>query len=155
IDVQETATVVNSGTILATDFGSGGISALTANVSNFGTISAGDVGINAVAAANVTNSGTISGRTGILATGAGGVGSTIINAGTIAGTGGIAIKLSPAADTLTLLPGSKIVGAIDMGGGADTINIVNSAPTLSRVSSFFRFLSVNSLNVINFTGTIN
>ena len=80
---------------------------------------------------------------------------TITNSGTIAGTGGTAIKLSPAADTLTLLPGSKIIGAIDMGGGADTINIVNNAPILSRVSSFFKFLSVNSLNIINFTGTIN
>ena len=104
---------------------------------------------------NLTNAGTISSGTGIRASGLNNVGSTITNSGTIAGAGGTAIKLSPAADTLTLLPGSKIIGAIDMGGGADTINIVNNAPTLSRVSSFFRFLSVNTLNIINFTGVIN
>ena len=92
------------------------------------------------------------GERGIRALGAGNVGSTITNSGKIAGTGGTAIKLMPAADTLTLLPGSQIIGAIDMGGGADTINIVNNVPVISRVSSFFRLLSANFLNIINFTG---
>ncbi len=80
----------------------------------------------------------------------------ITNAGTIAGTGGTAIKLSSAADTLTLLPGSRIIGLIDMGGGADTININNVVPA-SRVSSLTTLLPVNTIlqNVINFTGTLN
>jgi uncharacterized protein with beta-barrel porin domain len=155
IEVQTTATVANSGTILATDSSSTGISAATANVTNSGTVSGGLNAIFATTAANVTNSGAISGQTGIIALGNGNVGSTITNSGKIAGNGGTAIKLSPAADTLTLLPGSQIIGAIDMGGGADTINILNTVPVLSRVSSFFRLLSANLLNIINFTGTLN
>ena len=83
---------------------------------------------------NVFNTGSISGNIGIQASGVNNAGTAITNAGTIAGTGGTAIKLSPAADTLTLLSGSRIIGLIDMGGGADTININNVFP-VSRVSS--------------------
>ena len=42
-----------------------------------------------------------------------------------------------------------------MGGGADTINIVNNVSVTSRVSSLFRLVTANSLNIINFTGTLN
>ena len=63
------------------------------------------------------------------------VGSVITTSGTIIGTGGTAIKLSAAADTVTLLPGSRIVGVIDMGGNnADVINAFAAIPA-SRVSS--------------------
>jgi uncharacterized protein with beta-barrel porin domain len=155
IQAATTATVVNSstGTLRASGDGTA-MAANTANVTNAGLVTGGFFGIDA-ASVNLINTGTISSDTGIRASGLNNVGSTITNSGTIAGTGGTAIRLSPAADTLTLLPGSKIIGAIDMGGGADTINIVNNAPILSRVSSFFKFLSVNSLNILNFTGVIN
>ena len=150
--------ITNVGMIAATAADGNAIqAATTAKVNNSGTIqSAGAAGFGIRAAAvDATNSGRIRGNTGIFASGAGGVGSAITNSGTIAGTGGTAIRLSPAADTLTLLLGSQIIGAIDMGGGADTINIVNNVPVISRVSSFFRLLSANALNIINFTGTIN
>ena len=144
--------LTNTGIIASSGFE--GVRASIANVTNSGSITAPVFGINA-ATVNLTNTGRVSGGTGIAASGFGGVGSTITNSGTIAGTGGMAIKLSPAADTLTLLPGSRIIGAIDMGGGADTINIANNTPVVSRVSSFFKLLSANSFNIINFTGTIN
>ena len=156
IDVGTAATVTNSGTILATGSGSIGISAAIANVSNSGAIFGNSEGIFATTAANVFNTRTISGRTGIVALGAGGVGSNdhqLRHASQV-----LAARRScsvRAADTLTLLPGSQIIGAIDMGGGADTINIVNNTPVFSRVSSFFKLLSANALNLINFTGTIN
>src|SRR5204862_2495726 len=44
------------------------------------------------------------------------------------------IKLSAANDTVTLLPGSRIVGVIDMGSGTDVVNAFAVIPT-SRVSS--------------------
>ena len=108
---------------------------------------------------NLFNSGTISGGIGIQtgfanpATAA----SIITNSGTIIGTGGKAIQLSNAADTLTLLTGSRIVGVIDMGLGADTINIVNNISPASRVSSLTTLLLPDTVlqNVINFNGTVN
>jgi outer membrane autotransporter protein len=150
--------VNNFGTIQSTEDGGAAIqAATTATIGNSGTIKATGAtsfGVNA-ATANVTNSGTISGNTGIVASGVGGVGSTITNSGTIAGTGGTAIKLSPAADTLTLLGSSRIIGAIDMGGGNDVVNIVNNVSLTNRVSSFFKLLSASTLNLINFTGSLN
>ena len=67
---------------------------------------------------NVTNRGTIS------ATGVGGFGisisggvANVTNSGTIAGTHA-ALELHTGADTLTILPGSKIIGAINLYGAA-------------------------------------
>ncbi len=115
-----TATVTNSGTISGSF---NGVEATTANVINSGTISASGAGGAAIFAldgtANITNSGTIKGETGIFANG----GATLINSGSIIGTGGTAIDFSnSASDSLTFLPGSRIIGNILLGAN-DTVNI--------------------------------
>jgi outer membrane autotransporter protein len=149
--------VINAGLIQARGAGAQAIAAGTsATVQNSGSISAtgGDsIGIFADDRVTVTNTrtGIISGAIGIKADGGNHTGSTITTAGTIIGTGGIAIQLSSAADTLNLLPGSNIVGVVDMGHGADTVNALVFAPT-TKVSSL---TSVAIPTLVNFDGKLN
>jgi hypothetical protein len=118
--IAGTANVTNSGTIISATGGSA-IVATTANVTNSGTISAtgaGSFGIFADAA-NITNFGTIKGEKAIFADG----GATLVNSGSIIGTGGTAIDFNDSAsDSLTFLPGSRIIGNIFLGTN-DTVNI--------------------------------
>jgi len=160
ISAGTAATVANSGNISAVGVGievQHG-SAIVGNTST-GTISGGGFGIFAGVAANVTSSGRISGNVAIQANGVGGIGSTIVTSGAIvstAGATGTAIKLSQAADTLTLLSGSRIVGVVDMGdeaiAGNDTVNVFSVAPS-SKVSSLTTAAELPTL--INFHGRLN
>jgi hypothetical protein len=149
------ANVSNSGKISASGADSAGIVAGNIQVTNTGIISAsgkGSVGIFAVGAnANVVNSGTISGETGIkVVDGAGTTGSTLVNSGSIIGTGGTAIDYSESVhDSLTFLPGSRIVGAILLGAG-DTVNV----RTGRGISSILTFTpNPNGASSISASGT--
>jgi hypothetical protein len=143
-----TASLINSGAIAA---GGAAIFASAANATSAGTISGGRFGIFASTVASITNAGIISGNIGIQAGGA----ATITNSSAIlstAGASGTAIKLSNAADTLTLLTGSRTVGLVDMGFGNDTVNTVTVAPG-SKVSSPTTAAALPTL--INFSGVTN
>lgn len=135
--------------------GSAGILAGTLNLDNAGRIEATNVGLGAAIFANsmdVTNrtGGVISGHVGIQATDAT-KGSSITTAGSIVGTGGTAIQLTSAADTLTLLAGARFTGVVDMGGGNDIVNVSLVAPN-TRVSTQS---SAVLPTFVNFTGAIN
>jgi hypothetical protein len=135
--------------------GSAGIRANAATLDNAGRIEATQAGLGFGIVANsvdVTNrlGGVISGNVGIQATDAT-KGSNITTAGSIIGTGGTAIQLTSAADTLTLQAGARFTGVVDMGGGNDTINVSLVAPKtwVSTLSS------VELPTFVNFTGAIN
>jgi hypothetical protein len=143
INAGRNAFVTNSGSITAAVLGTGqsyGVLAVqNATVSNSGTIVAAasgagrGVGIFANTTAAIVNSGSISGTTA-----AGGMGlgiqsfgpTNVTNSGTISGSTA-ALDLSGNADTLTVLPGSRIIGAINLGGGGDTVNFRGGSHNLT------------------------
>jgi uncharacterized protein with beta-barrel porin domain len=154
--------VMNSGAISGTSFAAisfAGPSSIT-NLAG-GTITSGSLGAIHTGSGNLTvnNAGTISGKIGIVAGGA----ATITNSGTIqrtAGATGTAIQLSSAADTLNIKSGSSIIGLIDMGHGADVINVDSAASSVPKgVSMLSRATSavVDALKqqLENFDGVIN
>jgi outer membrane autotransporter protein len=158
-------TVTNSGTITGTtvagiQIGGTGNPMIVTNLAA-GTITGptGILKVDVTGTLTVANAGTISGANAIKSAGA----AVITNSGLIqstAGAAGTAIKLSSAADTLNIKNGSSIVGLIDMGHGADVINVDSASPSVAKgVSMLSRATSAVvdalKLQLRNFDGVIN
>lgn len=150
------ATITNRGTISTKNTGiySHGASATIINSGNINTAINKKHGIVIFEdSAMINNSGTIlttgSNAHGINATrlNIDGYGNTTItNSGLIAatGSGSYAILGSPVGkETLNLLPGSRIVGAIDLGGGGDTINVYGTSG-----SAVLNFVNADTINIL-------
>ena len=126
IQVQNgNTTVFNAGSITGTFAGIDGSGGFT-SVVNTGLIaadptmflSAGVVGFPL----NLTNYGTIIGETAVLAAGGG---STIVNAGWLIGSYASIDLTASGGDTITFLPGSRLIGSVELGFGApSTVNIM-------------------------------
>jgi autotransporter-associated beta strand protein len=124
----------NAGNVTVGD-NSTGISAVTNNViNNTGTITGGatgSVGVLLSGAGNTLINGTgatITATTGVLLTNPAGT-NTIVNRGTITGTGGIAIDNSVAAGAMNLTNFGTINGAVLFGTAGDTLTFVTGVPT--------------------------
>ena len=146
------ATITNSGTISTANTSADGIysEGTSDTITNSGTIigSGSDtIGINATGGdSTVSNSGTIR------ITGANGIGirsgannTTINNSGLVSatGAGAYAIYGSGVRDqTLNILPGSRIQGAVDLGDGSDTVNIHGT-----HGSAVMTFANTETINI--------
>jgi uncharacterized protein with beta-barrel porin domain len=120
------ATVINGAGASITSSHQSAITALlgAASVSNSGTITSTSFDGISGSSAIVTNNagaGITAARYGIIAFNGG---SSVTNAGAISG-GTAAIRFSGAGNTLTLLPGTAISGAV-LGGGSDTLQLAGS-----------------------------
>lgn len=134
-----TVRLSNSGTIFG---GSAALSVANAVIDNSGSILSNSVAIDS-GNTTIYNSGTITGQViaitsnqltlynggtvSVKAAGASTIyasSADITNAGAIAAadTASLALSLGASTDTLTSLPGSRIIGLIDLGGGADRVN---------------------------------
>ncbi|TZG24987.1 autotransporter domain-containing protein [Sphingomonas montanisoli] len=134
-----------TGAVSATD-GSGLLidsqGSATVNIASGATVSGSVTGINvASGTSTIVNAGTIASRSGvgILTRGA----TSLDNSGTVTGgTGGVAIQLGAANDTVTLRTGSVVNGTIVGNGGVDqavlngTVGVQTTAQTVAAFSGF-------------------
>ena len=150
-------TIANAGTILGTT-GTGVVltgGSLTNAAGGF--IRGGQYGVQ-VAGGSVTNAGTILddvaagaslGTGGMLTNGSGalvagatgaiftGTGASLVNRGTIAGTGGVAVQFDTGTgNSLTLDTGAVLTGRIDGGGGPGQITLAGTGTLANPIANF-------------------
>lgn len=117
------STTTNSGTVTSSGIFTQAIGNGPSTTINSGTVASGGIFTQAIGNGPSTtiNSGTING--GVITQAIGGGTSSLVNSGFISNTGGPAIQFLGGPDTLTLLPGSFLIGAINLVGVNDTVNI--------------------------------
>ncbi len=163
VDLRGTGTVTNSGTITGGGSGDfGGVflgfnySAGAFRVNNTGSIISTAAGVLMHGAGTITNGSivatgaTISGSIGAQITGNGVA--TIVNFGTITGTGGIAVSLGTGNDRVVIEKGSVLNGAVSGFHIGDTFDL----PFMSFSNTGTATLGVNNvLRVVENSGTFN
>lgn len=142
------ATITNSGSIGQYAYAITGTGNAAGTGGNATVVNSGVIGQYAEANANaggnaaIFNSGAINKGALLLANGGGS--SSLVNSGVILSGANYAIQFSGGPDMLTLLPGSFIVGAINLVGTRDTVNV--NARNLD--------LTFNTLAGATVTGTV-
>jgi hypothetical protein len=159
--------IVNSGTISA----GGAAIDVGGAVSHSGSTYSGDSNFSG----GITNSGIISGKTGILVYGVSTFSGAIANSGNITGTGGAAIDVSGANNAITIdQMGGTITGAIKLSAFADVLNVTGgtingnivgrgSSDTINfalgtgtfTYASAYGFSGVNQVNINSGTVILN
>jgi fibronectin-binding autotransporter adhesin len=131
IDLMLGGYVGNSGVISAPT--GVAITGAVGTVTNSGTIQAtgtSSYGVSLSSGGNVTNANTanpfvqleaIQGSRGVYIGGAGG--NTLVNAGTITGTGGTAVSLAGSGNRVIIGPGAVFTGSVNGGTGNDTLEL--------------------------------
>jgi len=125
LSLNDGGSLINrSGGLINTVGGHGVVAGLGAStITNNGSIQGTTSGILFVTGGSLTNTGTISGATGVSASGATQA-LNLVSSGTITGTGGTAIALSGQANIVNLQAGSTTTGQIlSTAGGTQTVTI--------------------------------
>lgn len=140
IGALQNSGIITGGTIGIVNSGS---NASIGSIDNTGTIAGSRVGIaNSGSIAQITNEGVISGVTGLdLSSGS----ATLINTGTIIGTGGTAILIG-GNDDLIFGTGSDLVGVIN---GLTTTNAISLTGTGTLDSDIVNFATGSALDVVH------
>lgn len=126
---------ISGGTGVDFSLGFGSVTATnTGSIIGTGTsLASGGLLVNNGIAANITNSGLISGNTGVILNSNN---NSLTNTGTITGTNGTAISVTGTNNTVTLDDGSIINGTIVSTGAANTILLQGSGALSSDLSGF-------------------
>ena len=115
-----------AGGLINTMSGHGVVAGLgTSTITNAGSIQGVSSGVLVFTGGSLTNTGTISGATGVNAASSSQA-LTLISSGTITGTGGTAIAMGGQADIVNLQSGSVTNGSVFLGAGADTLTLAGS-----------------------------
>jgi len=144
VQATSAATIINSGTIRGGS--NDAIEIIGGRIENsgriFSTSSAQgevDAGIDFDPGAEdglIINSNLICGEIGIGTDAMNNGVQTIINSGTISGTGGIALSLGNGNDVVVILSGARFGGTIDGGDGTDTLRILDGVSGVFDIEGF-------------------